>query len=107
MAVLLGRAAIAIAAVRSRGRGVGGSWLGAMNADIRRRTDVMAITSLPARRSREGTCGHGDKLRSREGGRAGLSEPAVELSKVRMSLGDSYVVTRSRPYPLKVIAVGG
>ena len=46
----------------------------------------MAITSLPVRRSREGTCGHGDKLRSRDGGGAGLSEPAVELSELRISV---------------------
>ena len=54
-----GRPGIAMTAVRRRACAEPGEITG--SDEVRPPTDVMSITSLPARRSREGTCGHGDK----------------------------------------------
>ena len=54
-----GRPGIAMTAVRRRACAEPGEITG--SDEVCPPTDVMAITSLPARRSREGTCGHGDK----------------------------------------------
>ncbi len=54
-----GRPGIAMTAVRRRACAEPGEITG--SDEVRPPTDVMVITSLPARRSREGTRGHVDK----------------------------------------------
>ena len=86
----MGRAAIAMAAVRLGTCAEPGKITG--HRDLRPPTDVMVITSLPARRSREGTRWQGDKGARGDGIRKGAATSVgITLYKKENNLLKPYI----------------